>query len=73
MEILCEKGCCDCCHAVFDLSLIEAVYLNYRFFLSLEKKDQEEILERANTADRQAYRIKRNLNKMYDSRKTDRG
>jgi Fe-S-cluster containining protein len=63
-EILCEKGCCDCCYAVFDLSLIEAVYLNYRFFQDKEKKDQEAILERANTADRQAYRIKRNLNKL---------
>jgi Fe-S-cluster containining protein len=64
MEIHCEKGCCDCCYAVFDLSLIEAVYLNYRFFQIQEKKDQEEILERADTADRQAYRIKRNLNKL---------
>jgi Fe-S-cluster containining protein len=63
-EILCDKGCCDCCYAVFDLSLIEAVYLNYRFFQDTEKKDQEVILERANTADRQAYRIKRNLNKL---------
>jgi Fe-S-cluster containining protein len=64
LEILCDKGCCDCCYAVFDLSLIEAVYLNYRFFQDKEKKDQEAILERANTADRQAYRIKRNLNKL---------
>jgi Fe-S-cluster containining protein len=63
-EILCQKGCCDCCYAVFDLSLIEAVYLNYRFFKDREKNDQEEILERADTADRQAYRIKRNLNKL---------
>jgi Fe-S-cluster containining protein len=63
-EILCEKGCCDCCYAVFDLSLIEAVYLNYRFFQEKDKEEQEAILEKANTADRQAYRIKRNLNKM---------
>jgi Fe-S-cluster containining protein len=63
-EILCEKGCCDCCYAVFDLSLIEAVYLNYRFFQDKEKKEQEEILERADTADRQAYRVKRKLNKL---------
>jgi Fe-S-cluster containining protein len=63
-EILCDKGCCDCCYAVFDLSLIEAVYLNYHFFQDKGKKDQEEILERANTADRKAYRIKRNLNKL---------
>ncbi len=63
-EFRCGKGCSDCCYAVFDLSLIEAVYLNYQFFQDKGKKVQEEILERANTADRQAYRIKRNLNKM---------
>ena len=65
-EFLCQKGCCDCCYAVFDLPLIESVYLNYCFFKEKEseRKDQEEILERANTADRQVYRIKRNLNKL---------
>ncbi|MBI4767630.1 MAG: YkgJ family cysteine cluster protein [Deltaproteobacteria bacterium] len=63
-EIGCHKQCSDCCFAVFDLSLVEAVYLNYRFFQEKGKEEQETILEKANTADRQAYRIKRNLNKM---------
>jgi Fe-S-cluster containining protein len=63
-DVRCEKQCSDCCFAVFDLSLIEAVYLNYRFFEDKDRKDQEAILERANIADRRAYRIKRNLNKM---------
>lgn len=26
-EIQCKKGCSDCCHAVFDVSFIEACYL----------------------------------------------
>ncbi len=63
-EIGCQKKCSDCCFAVFDLSLIESVYLNYRFFKTKNKEKQEAILEKAMTADRQAYRIKRNLNKM---------
>ena len=63
-EVRCNRQCSDCCFAVFDLSLIEAVYLNYHFFQSVEKKDQDEILERAYTADRQAYRIKRKLHKL---------
>jgi Fe-S-cluster containining protein len=63
-EVRCGKQCSDCCFAVFDLSLIEAVHLNYHFFQEKAKKDQEAILERANAADRRAYRIKRNLNKM---------
>jgi Fe-S-cluster containining protein len=63
-EVRCIKQCSDCCYAVFDLSLIEAVYLNYRFFEEKGEKDQKGILERANLADRRAYRIKRNLNKL---------
>ncbi|HIJ90222.1 MAG: YkgJ family cysteine cluster protein [Desulfobulbaceae bacterium] len=29
--ITCEKGCADCCHAVFDVSLVEAVNLQAHF------------------------------------------
>lgn len=29
--IACKKGCSDCCNALFDLSLIEALYINYTF------------------------------------------
>jgi Fe-S-cluster containining protein len=72
-EVHCNKQCSDCCFAVFDLSLIEAVFLNYRFFQQVEKKDQEEILERANSADRQAYRIKRKLNKLLTEGKESEG
>lgn len=30
-EIACGRGCADCCHAVFDVSLIEAVNLQAHF------------------------------------------
>lgn len=26
-EVKCKKGCADCCHAVFDISFIEAAYI----------------------------------------------
>ena len=26
--VTCKPGCSDCCHATFDLSLVEAMYLN---------------------------------------------
>lgn len=29
--VTCRQGCSDCCHALFDLSLIEALYVNTRF------------------------------------------
>ncbi|MEW6186393.1 MAG: YkgJ family cysteine cluster protein [Thermodesulfobacteriota bacterium] len=63
-EVRCNRQCCDCCFAVFDLTLIEAVSINYRFFRQVEQKEQAEILERANAADRQGYRLKRKLHKL---------
>ena len=38
-EIRCKKGCSDCCHAVFDISYIEAVVI-YNAFKGLERKDR---------------------------------
>jgi Fe-S-cluster containining protein len=60
----CAPHCSDCCHAVFDLSLIESVYINYQFYQTLEKSLQDRVLERADRADRQAYRLKRRIHKM---------
>ena len=48
-EVKCERGCSDCCHAVFDLSYIEAVYLAHRFRL-LDDELKAQIRERAETA-----------------------
>lgn len=60
----CAAHCSDCCYAVFDLSLIESVYINYRFYETLEKNKQDRILDRADRADRLAYRLKRKIHKM---------
>jgi Fe-S-cluster containining protein len=62
--VRCAEQCSDCCHAVFDLSLIESVYLNIHFFHSLDNQKQETILERAGKADRIGYKLKRKLHKM---------
>ena len=48
-EVRCQIGCADCCHALFDLSLIEALYLNHCFGEKFT----------ANRADRDTYRVKR--------------
>ena len=29
--VACKEGCSDCCHALFDLSLVEAMYINRAF------------------------------------------
>ncbi len=48
-EFLCKKGCTDCCYAVFDVSLIEALYLRARFD-SLGRKQRRVALHRAKKA-----------------------
>ena len=30
-EVFCREKCSDCCYAIFDLTLIEALYLNDKF------------------------------------------
>lgn len=59
--VKCGKGCADCCYALFDLSLIEAVYLNYHFGEKFSGAERSNILERADQADREIYRIKKKV------------
>ena len=58
--VSCCEGCSDCCHALFDLTLVEAVYINKRFAEAFPKGlERSIILEAAGVADRKAYIIKR--------------
>ena len=57
--IKCQIGCADCCHALFDLTLIEALYINHKFKEKFDGPEREALRERANAADRQTSRIKR--------------
>jgi Fe-S-cluster containining protein len=57
--VKCSEGCADCCHAVFDLTLIEALYLNARFKEKIAAAKKPEIEENANRADRLLNKIKR--------------
>ena len=63
--VSCKIYCSDCCYAVFDVTLIEAAYINHHFGRSLPRKERREILRRAEKADRRFYQIKRKLQKMY--------
>ncbi|MDY6906238.1 MAG: YkgJ family cysteine cluster protein [Thermodesulfobacteriota bacterium] len=56
-EVSCKKGCTDCCYALFDLTLIEAIYLNRKFQDVLGR--DAEMLEKANIADRKVYKLKK--------------
>lgn len=58
-KVTCKKGCSDCCSAIFDLALIEALYLNYSFNKRFDLQQQAPIIERANKADRTVYKLKK--------------
>ena len=65
--VKCHVGCADCCYALFDLTLIEALYINHQFLTRLPPDQQEPIREKANRADRQAYKIKRDAYKRVEA------
>ena len=56
----CHEGCSDCCHALFDLPLVEAAYLNHIFVKAFPSgQERSAIMERAHDADRKIHTIKR--------------
>ncbi|MGB9441174.1 MAG: YkgJ family cysteine cluster protein, partial [Desulfobacterales bacterium] len=57
--VKCEEKCADCCFALFDLTLIEALYIHHKFNEQYQGSDKVELLEKSNRADRQIYKIKR--------------
>jgi Fe-S-cluster containining protein len=65
--VQCHRECADCCYALFDLSLIEALYINHRFRENFEGETRERLLEEANRTDRQLARIKRDAAKALEA------
>mgnify|MGYP001836830744 CR=1 FL=1 len=58
--VTCKEGCSDCCHALFDLSLVEAMYINRAFQQAFDYGPQRSaILTRAAETDRHLTRLKR--------------
>ena len=57
--VKCEEKCADCCHALFDLTLIEALYIHHKFNDKYQGSEKAELLEKSNRADRRIYKIKR--------------
>jgi Fe-S-cluster containining protein len=62
-EMTCKAGCSDCCWALFDVSLVESLYLNHHFNRLFEGAKKAALIENANRADRTAYKIKRDARK----------
>lgn len=66
-RVRCDKGCCDCCYALFDLSLVEALYLNHHFGKLFSGLERTKVLENSDAADRQIFKLKRKLFKAAQS------
>ena len=65
-RVKCQIKCADCCHALFDLTLIEAIYINHRFKQAFQGEERVVLLERSNRADRKIHMIKK---KAYNDKK----
>ncbi len=65
--VKCKIGCSDCCYALFDLTLIEALYVNLQFNNRFKGREREQLIDKANNADRQVYKIKKKAYKDLES------
>ena len=63
--VTCQPHCADCCHAVFGLFLIEAVFLRI-FFDRLDDTEKEDVLSRAKLAEQQMEQLNKKLNLLKD-------
>lgn len=69
--VTCKVGCADCCHALFDLTLVEAIYIKNKFDEKFAGENRQAYIEKANTVDREVYKIKRQAHKDFDSGKPE--
>ncbi len=67
----CRINCADCCHAVFDIGLIEALYINWHFNDKIGGANKDFIIEKANKADRKAYQLKKRAYKEVEDGKDE--
>lgn len=69
--VACKIGCSDCCHALFDLTLIEAMFIKHQFDKVIPAEERQKIIEKANVADRKVYKLKREASKAHQEGKPE--
>lgn len=62
-EVFCREKCSDCCYAIFDMPLIEALYLKSRFLEKFSGKARNDLMEIADKTDRALVKLKRDAYK----------
>ncbi|MBG0790825.1 MAG: YkgJ family cysteine cluster protein [Desulfovibrionaceae bacterium] len=65
--VKCGKGCSDCCYALFDVTLVEAMYINAKFNEKYSGIQRAVLMDRADKADRQINKLKRKVFKATQS------
>lgn len=58
-EVFCREKCSDCCYAIFDLTLIEALYLNAKFKEKFTGNEKADLIAVADKTDRALAKMKR--------------
>ncbi len=69
--VKCKPLCSDCCYAVFDLTFIEAMYINGRFRNKYNGETLDMLMERCNIIDRKLYKLKKSAYKAVESGKEE--
>jgi Fe-S-cluster containining protein len=69
--VRCTVECADCCYALFDLPLIEALYINYHFNRTFKGRQKEDFRETLNRIDRQVHKLKRKATKDLEAGKSE--
>ena len=70
-EVKCKATCSDCCHALFDLTFVEALYIKSKFDEHFSGKIRFEITEAANKKDRALGKMKKEAYKRHESGMSD--
>lgn len=58
-EVFCREKCSDCCYALFDLTLVEALYIKDQFNQRFSGMEKNKILEIADKTERALTKMKR--------------
>ena len=70
-NVKCKEGCSDCCYALFDLILIEALYINNKFNEKFSGNEKVSVLEKASKVDRKIYKLKKEAYTEYKNGKSE--
>ncbi len=62
-EVFCREKCSDCCYAIFDMALIEALYIKHKFLENFSGKPKNDVMEIAGKTDRTLVKMKRDAYK----------